>query len=244
MATTGSPTTARPTGSAPTRGDDTRQMAIAAAVYSGLTGLAYRRQSAGRRALGVFFAVMGLAWKGALTATAPEQFPRPARRAPWGRYRRAGLALTEPAPRAFDAAMTAGETAVAAAILGPDPATAWACSPWPPSHWAPRRWAPTRSATRSSLRDPGTSPADPGRRRPSAIDRRGESTPRGGAGSQRRPGVTDPVPAGVPWWAARGAVRPASGGAMPRVAGNAPAAPSPWPPSSPRRSAGPSSPTG
>ncbi len=92
MATTGSPTTARPTGSAPTRGDDTRQMAIAAAVYSGLTGLAYRRQSAGRRALGVFFAVMGLAWKGALTATAPEQFPMPARRAPWGRYRRAGRA--------------------------------------------------------------------------------------------------------------------------------------------------------
>jgi hypothetical protein len=53
---------------------------------------------------------------------APEQFPMLARRAPWGRYRRVGLALTEPAPRVFGTAMTVGETAVAAAILSPDPA--------------------------------------------------------------------------------------------------------------------------
>ena len=102
--------------------DDVRQMAIAAAVYSGLTGLAYWRPSAGRRALGVFFAVMGLAWNGTVTVKDPEQFPALARRAPWRWYRRAGLVLTEPAPRVFGAAMTAGETAVAAAILGPDPA--------------------------------------------------------------------------------------------------------------------------
>lgn len=104
------------------RADDVRQMAIAAAVYSGLTGLAYWRPSAGRRALGIFFAVMGLAWNGTVTVKAPEQFPMLAHRAPWRWYRRAGLALTEPAPRAFGAAMTAGETAVAVAILSPDPA--------------------------------------------------------------------------------------------------------------------------
>ncbi len=97
-------------------------MAIAAAVYSTLTGLAYWRPSAGRRVLGVFFAVMGLAWNGTVTVKAPEQFPMLARRAPWRWYRRTGLALTEPAPRAFGAAMTAGETAVAAAILSRDPA--------------------------------------------------------------------------------------------------------------------------
>ncbi len=65
---------------------------------------------------------MGLAWNGALTVRAPEQFPMLARRAPWGWYRRAGLVLTEPAPRAFGAAMTVGETAVAAAVLSPGPA--------------------------------------------------------------------------------------------------------------------------
>jgi len=116
------PRKARATESGPTTADDIRQMAIAAAVYSGLTGLAYLRPSAGRRVLGLFFAVMGLAWNGSLTAKAPEEFPMLARRAPWGWYRRAGLALTEPAPRAFGAAMTVGETAVAAAILSPDPA--------------------------------------------------------------------------------------------------------------------------
>jgi hypothetical protein len=49
-------------------------MAIAAAVYSALTGLAYWRPTVGRRALGVFFAVMGLARNGSLTVKAPEQF--------------------------------------------------------------------------------------------------------------------------------------------------------------------------
>ena len=97
-------------------------MAIAAAVYSALTGLAYWRPTAGRRALGVFFAVMGLAWNGSLTVKAPEQFPMLAGRASWGWYRRAGLALTERCSRASGAAMTVGETAVAAAILSPDPA--------------------------------------------------------------------------------------------------------------------------
>src|SRR3712207_8845821 len=43
-------------------------------------------------------------------------------RSPWAWYRRAGLVLTAPAPRAFGTAMTVGETAVAAAILSPDPA--------------------------------------------------------------------------------------------------------------------------
>lgn len=108
--------------SGPTRADDMRQLAVAAAVYSTLTGLAYWRPSVGRRALGVFFAIMGLAWNGTTTVKAPEQFPMLARRAPWAWYRRAGLALTEPAPRAFGSAMTVGETAVAAAILSPDPA--------------------------------------------------------------------------------------------------------------------------
>jgi hypothetical protein len=65
---------------------------------------------------------MGLAWNGAPTVRAPEQFPMLARRAPWGWYRRAGLVLTEPAPRAFGAVMTVGETAVAAAVVSPGPA--------------------------------------------------------------------------------------------------------------------------
>jgi len=38
---------------------------------------------------------------------------------PRGWYRRAGVALTEPAPHAFGTAMTVGDTAVAAAILSP-----------------------------------------------------------------------------------------------------------------------------
>jgi hypothetical protein len=97
-------------------------MAVAAGVYSALTGLAFWRPAVGRRALGIFFAIMGLAWNGTLTVRAPEQFPVLARRAPWGWYRRAGLAVTQPAPRVFGAAMTVGETAVAAAVLGPDPA--------------------------------------------------------------------------------------------------------------------------
>ena len=48
---------------------------------------------------------------------APEQYPALARRAPWGWYRRVGMALTEPAPRAFGTAMTVGETALAVAVL-------------------------------------------------------------------------------------------------------------------------------
>jgi hypothetical protein len=51
----------------PTKADDPRQMAVAAAVFSALTGLAYWRPIVGRRALGVFFAIMGLAWNGSLT---------------------------------------------------------------------------------------------------------------------------------------------------------------------------------
>ncbi|MGY1619569.1 hypothetical protein ACI797_22745 [Geodermatophilus sp. SYSU D00691] len=97
-------------------------MAVAAAVYSALTGLAYWRPVVGRPAWGIFFAIMGLAWNGTVTVKAPEQFPMLARRAPWGWYRRAGLALTEPAPRVFGTVMTVAETGVAAAILSPDPA--------------------------------------------------------------------------------------------------------------------------
>jgi len=97
-------------------------MVVAAAFYSALTGLAYWKPPVGRRALGIVFALTGLAWNGVLTVTAPEQFPMLARRAPWGWYRRAGLALTEPAPRTFGAVMTLGETAMAAAVLSRDPA--------------------------------------------------------------------------------------------------------------------------
>jgi len=107
---------------APTRGDDRRQPVIAVAVSSGLTTLTFWRPSARRRALGVSFALTGLGWNGVLTVKAPEQYAAMARRAPRSWYRRAGLALTEPAPRAFGAAMTAGETAPAAAILSRDPA--------------------------------------------------------------------------------------------------------------------------
>ena len=61
---------------------------------------------------------MGTAVNGGLTIAAPGQFPALARRAPWARYRRIGVALTEPATRVFGAAMAVGETAVAAAVLG------------------------------------------------------------------------------------------------------------------------------
>ena len=115
-------TEAAPRKAAPTKADDIRQLAISVAISAGFTGLAYWRPPAGRRALGVFFALTGLAWNGILTAKAPEQYPMLARRAPWSWYRRVGLALTEPAPRAFGAAMTVGETALAAAILSRDPA--------------------------------------------------------------------------------------------------------------------------
>lgn len=108
-------------GSGPSR-DDLVQFVTATAVYSLLTATAYRRPVLGRRALGLFFGVMGLAVNGGLTVAAPEQFPALARRAPWAWYRRVGLALTEPAPRAFGGAMAVGETALAAAILSRGPA--------------------------------------------------------------------------------------------------------------------------
>ena len=117
-----SSTAESPTKVGPTRADEIRQLTIAVAVYAALTGLAYWRPTVGRRALGIFFAIMGLAWNGTTTVKAPEQFTMLARRAPWAWYRRAGLVLTEPAPRAFGSAMTVGETAVSAAILSPDPA--------------------------------------------------------------------------------------------------------------------------
>lgn len=94
-----------------------QQLGLAAAVYAGLAALAWRRPAAGRRALGLLFAATGLAWNGTLTLVAPEQYPALARRAPWAWYRRIGTALTDPAPQAFGAAMTVGETALAAAIL-------------------------------------------------------------------------------------------------------------------------------
>ena len=97
--------------------DDLVQLGTATAVYVVLTGLAYRRPVLGRRALGLFFGAMGVAVNGGFTVAAPEQFPALARRAPWAWYRRIGLTLTEPAPRAFGAAMAVGETALAAAIL-------------------------------------------------------------------------------------------------------------------------------
>ena len=93
------------------------QLGTAASVYSILTVLAYREPVLGRRAMGVFFGAMGTAVNGGLTVVAPERFPALARRAPWAWYRRIGAALTEPAPRAFGAAMAVGETALAAAIL-------------------------------------------------------------------------------------------------------------------------------
>jgi len=87
------------TKAAPTKADDIRQLAISAAVCSGLTAFTLWRPFAGRRVLGIFFALTGLLWNGLLAAKAPEQYPMLARRAPWGWYRRAGLAVTEPAPR-------------------------------------------------------------------------------------------------------------------------------------------------
>ena len=74
------------TNAGPTKGDDLRQMAVAAAVYSALTGLAWRA-SVGRRAWRIFFAIIGLAWNGTLTVKALEQLPMLARRAPWVWYR-------------------------------------------------------------------------------------------------------------------------------------------------------------
>ena len=102
----------------PARRDDVVQLATAAAVNSALTALAYRRPTLGRRVMGLFFGVMGLGVNGVLTVAAPDQFPALARRAPWAWYRRIGVALTDPAPRAFGAAMAVGETALAAAVLG------------------------------------------------------------------------------------------------------------------------------
>jgi hypothetical protein len=99
------------------RTDDAVQLASAAAVYAALTALAYRRPVLGRRVMGLFFGVMGLGVNGGLTVAAPELFPALARRAPWAWYRRIGVALTEPAPRTFGAAMAVGETALAAAVL-------------------------------------------------------------------------------------------------------------------------------
>jgi hypothetical protein len=43
-------------------------------------------------------------------------------RGTWGGYRRAGLAVTEPAPRALGGVVTTGETALAAVILSRYPA--------------------------------------------------------------------------------------------------------------------------
>jgi hypothetical protein len=93
------------------------QSTVAALVYAGLTALAWLRPATGRRAMGLFFAAMGVGVNGVLTLVAPEQYVELARRAPWGWYRRIGRALTEPAPRAFGAAMTVGESVLAAAVL-------------------------------------------------------------------------------------------------------------------------------
>jgi hypothetical protein len=90
---------------------------VAAAAYAVLTGLAYWRPPVGRRALGVFMAVMGVGVNGSLTVLAPEQFGALARRAPWAWYRGISRVLTEPAPRAFGTVMVVGETALATAVL-------------------------------------------------------------------------------------------------------------------------------
>src|SRR5690606_24903101 len=104
--------------SAAADGGATVQLLTATGVYAVLTALAFRRPATGRRALGVFFLLMGLGVNGTLTVTAPGAYVGLARGAPWGWYRRIGVALTEPAPRAFGAAMALGETALAGAVLG------------------------------------------------------------------------------------------------------------------------------
>ena len=76
-------------------------------------------------------------------------------------------AVTEPAPRAFGAAMTAGETALAAAILTRDPAARLGLLGVAAFRWASRRWASSRGATRFWLSAPCTWPAAHGRPRPS-----------------------------------------------------------------------------
>ena len=60
------------TTAASTAVDDRRQLAISAAVCSGLAALAFWRPPAGRRALGILFALTGLAWNGILTGKAPS----------------------------------------------------------------------------------------------------------------------------------------------------------------------------
>jgi hypothetical protein len=99
------------------RAEDVTQSTVAALVYAGLTALAWLRPATGRRAMGLFFAAMGVGVNGVLTLGAPEQYVELARRAPWPWYRRIGRALTEPAPQAFGAGMTVGESALAAAVL-------------------------------------------------------------------------------------------------------------------------------
>ncbi|MGY1704784.1 SRPBCC family protein [Geodermatophilus sp. SYSU D00697] len=97
--------------------EDVGQLTVAALVYAGLTALAWLRPAGGRRAIGLLFAAMGVGVNGTLTVLAPEQFSELARRAPWPWYRRIGVALTQPAPRAFGVAMTVGESALAVAVL-------------------------------------------------------------------------------------------------------------------------------
>jgi len=99
------------------RAEDVTRSTVAALVYAGLTALAWLRPATGRRAMGLFFAAMGVGVNGVLTLVAPEQYVELARRAPWPWYRRIGRALTEPAPQAFGAGMTVGESALAAAVL-------------------------------------------------------------------------------------------------------------------------------
>ena len=86
-------------------------------MYGGLTGLTFWRPVAGRRALGVFVAVMAVGVNGTITVVAPDLFVRLAQEVPWAWYQAVGLALTEPAPRVFGAAMVLGELTVAVLIL-------------------------------------------------------------------------------------------------------------------------------
>jgi hypothetical protein len=99
------------------------QVLVAAAVYLALVALAFLRPAAGRRAMGLFFAVMAVGVNGAVTLFAPHLFVDLAAAAPWGWYRAIAMTLTEPSPRIFGTVMVLGELTVAGLVLAHGRAT-------------------------------------------------------------------------------------------------------------------------
>lgn len=75
------------------------------------------RPQAARIFVGVFFGVMGIVVHGLLVITNPEGYVGFAEQSPLPFYRRIGLFLTEPNPRAFGIVMLILEVTLAALIL-------------------------------------------------------------------------------------------------------------------------------